>query len=376
MNTPDHFLRKIVDSLPFAMFCKDYTEEIGRFVAWNETAEKIWGLKEKEVLGKSDFDFFPKDQAIFFQEKDHETLESSKLVYIEKESVDSPILGKVFVRTWKVPVTMPAQNSKFLLGISQDITSQINLENQIEEQKLTIAYASKMTALGEMAGGIAHEINNPLSIILGFVEKIDSQLQDDPAKSSLIAPSVGKIKETIQRIKGVVDGLRHFSGDASLEEERIVNLYKIIQDTLLLCKERLKNERIHLELSYPDDKEIQIQCRPAQISQVMINLLNNARAAIENSDTKEILISVFHKSKETVGVRFIDSGPGVPEALQKRVFEPFFTTQYLGRKSGLGLSSSKGLMEKNNGKLYLEVPSKPTTFTIELPKVFLSKNSS
>lgn len=130
-NFEQSFLRSIIDGLPFALFCKDYTTDIGRFTAWNRRAELLWGLSYSSVIGKSDYDFFPKEQADFFKGKDLETLQSGKMVFIKEEQVDSPTLGATYVRTWKVPVVEEHGGVRFLLGISQDIADIKKIEDEL-----------------------------------------------------------------------------------------------------------------------------------------------------------------------------------------------------------------------------------------------------
>lgn len=125
-----NFLTILLDSLPLALFAKDYLLGEGQFVAWNTCAEKLWGLSRGEVIGKTDRDFFPAEQAEFFLAKDLQTLKSMKPVFIDEEPVDSPSVGRRLVRTWKVPVRDTHGNPRTLLGISQDITQLKELEDQ------------------------------------------------------------------------------------------------------------------------------------------------------------------------------------------------------------------------------------------------------
>ena len=127
------FLQAIVDALPLAVFAKDYATGVGVFVAWNKRAEELWGLASADVLGRSDFDFFPAEQAEFFLAKDRETLDSGQLVYIAQEPVDSPTVGRRFVRTWKVPLTFGAR--PYLLGLSLDITEQLGTDRALAESR-------------------------------------------------------------------------------------------------------------------------------------------------------------------------------------------------------------------------------------------------
>lgn len=116
-------LEGIVDNIPVALFVKDYSGKEGKFIVWNKEATQLWGLEKDQVLGRSDYDLFPKDQADFFQQKDRETLEENERIYIESEPVESPIFGNVQVHTWKIPINDQDGNRTILVGISQKIES-------------------------------------------------------------------------------------------------------------------------------------------------------------------------------------------------------------------------------------------------------------
>ncbi|GEM_PF-3850836 len=125
-----NLVEAIAQSLPAALFCKDYTSGIGKFILWNKAAEKLWGLRSAQVVGRSDYDLFPSAQADYFKEKDLQVLQQNQPLYIESENVDSPTFGKRTVRTWKVPVKLGTEGIPFLLGISWDITRPIDFQKK------------------------------------------------------------------------------------------------------------------------------------------------------------------------------------------------------------------------------------------------------
>ena len=137
----------------------------------NKQAEAIFGLQGDEVLGKSDSDFFPDDQSAFFKAKYMEPIRTGKLVHIAEEAFGSPAISTVFVKTWKIPIA-----GGYLLGISQDITEIKQLEDEFEKERVAAVQSSIIASLMKISSGIAHEINNPLGIIVGYLQLFEAAL--------------------------------------------------------------------------------------------------------------------------------------------------------------------------------------------------------
>lgn len=368
------FLLSLIDHLPLALFCKDYENEVGQFIAWNKRAEILWGLKKEEVIGKSDYDFFPKDQADYFKEIDHQTLRAKITHHIAEEAVDSPTVGRRFVQTWKMPILDDRGRARFLLGVSEDITEKVNLKSELEQQRLKTLNSAKMASLGEMAGGIAHEINNPLTIIQGHINLIERMVISPPVEPKKLLSQTEKINRTIFRIKSIIDGLRLFSRDGSNDSFDLISTQNLIEDSLIFCKERFKRSNISLDYKN-QNPDANIECRRVQISQVIVNLLNNARKVAEQSQAKWITLSVEDLGS-FIKISVIDPGLGISKEVKEKLFTPFFTTKPVGQGTGLGLSISKGIIEVHGGKIYLDEAQKNTTFVVELPKAQPAKKKS
>lgn len=350
----------ILDSLPVALFCKDYTEDVGIFTVWNKKAEVIWGLKENEVLGKTDFDFFPDSEAKFFQEKDLETINSNKEVYIEEEDVTSPTLGKRIVRTWKVPLTKG--DHRTLLGISQDITEQKVLEIELEKEKRKSIQSFKLASLGEMAAGVAHEINNPLSIIYGSSQAITRKPEDiEKVKGMNI-----KINSAVERIIKIVNGLKKFARKSEGVNRVNCNLTNIIDESVAMMQAKLKHNEINLIIDNVDDIDINID--EIQIEQVLINLLSNSIDSIAEITNPWIKIKT-ELEPENIKIILLDSGAGIDEEVISKIFDPFYTTKDVGKGTGLGLSISKGIAEDHGGDLNYQLIDGNTAFVLTLPLV-------
>jgi signal transduction histidine kinase len=238
----------------------------------------------------------------------------------------------------------------------------IALEN---EHKLM--QSAKMASLGELAGGIAHEINNPLSIIIGRTQILKQKLED--AKIGEIDPgacmqNLEKIEDTAALIAKIVKGLSSFSRKSDQDPMTKTSFNKIIEYTLELCQERFKNESIKLRVSFNAD--VEVQCRDSQIAQVLMNLISNALDAIQHLPEKWIDISVS-ASKTQVKFAITDSGKGIPPNVVEKIMQPFFSTKEAGKGIGLGLSISKGIVEEHNGTLKYDDSSLNTRFVLTLP---------
>lgn len=230
-----------------------------------------------------------------------------------------------------------------------------------KEAALKIFSASKMASLGEMAGGIAHEINNPLAIISGKAEQIKKYVHQDPIDREKIYEAMEKIEATSFRISKIIKGLKSFSRSGELDPSKEVLVMDLIEETLDLCRERMKNENITLILE--SDNTLTLNCRPTQIQQVLINLLNNSIDAIKAHKEPWIKIRSEKIGKQII-LSITDSGKGIDPHLNDKIMNPFFTTKGVGKGTGLGLSISRRIMESHGGKL-VYLPENPhTTFAL------------
>ncbi len=266
-------------------------------------------------------------------------------------------------------ITLVRQCSKdnfFYILYINDLTDEIETKAIVDASRAKSAQASKMASLGEMAGGIAHEINNPLSVILMNSEIISDMLQEEDINREFLQKTTGLITLTAKRISKIVQGLKKFSRDDSNMSLEKVEVSTVVEDTTSLCKERLTKKRISLIVE-PVPNWI-LFCRPVGLSQVILNLVNNSCDAID--ETPEKWIKIFFREDENGYCIYVqDSGRGIPKDIQEKLMEPFFTTKAVGKGTGLGLSISKGIVEAMKGNLcYCEVDSH-TTFKISLNKL-------
>jgi PAS domain S-box-containing protein len=253
-----------------------------------------------------------------------------------------------------------------LIGTVQDITERKRAQQIVEEHRLRLIEASKMSALGEMAASIAHEINNPLNIISGSAEQLQRVLET-PELGPDIPPRLAEsIMRHVFRIKKIVHGLRNFTRDSSQDPFQETRTKVIIEDTIVLCQDRFRSHGITLSVADVPD-ELVVECRPTQLMEVLVNLLNNALHAVEEGTARNVAVTVEDVG-ESIVVDVTDSGPGVDPSIEERLFEPLVTTKQPGKGTGLGLSISKRIIESHHGTISYARVDGQTHFKISLPK--------
>jgi PAS domain S-box-containing protein len=257
------------------------------------------------------------------------------------------------------------KNPYRLVGMNRDITDRKNIELAFENERVARISTAKMAALGEMASGIAHEINNPLTIVSISSAKVQKILSEKSEMSEELRTNFERIDSTVKRIAKVVRGLQSFSRNSHGDRPEPISLQSIISDTLEISHERLRNKSIELMLVLPPEP-LMILARPSQISQVILNLLNNSYDAIEDLPERWIEIKLIGHQEHHV-VEIIDSGVGIPKEIQDKMMQPFFTSKEVGKGTGLGLSISKGIIENHKGSLKYDHESKNTRFILEFP---------
>ncbi len=243
---------------------------------------------------------------------------------------------------------------------------------ELKNQQEALIKSAKMSSLGEMAAGIAHEINNPLTIIktasqqLGHLISRGDESEGSEGASRLLK-YVEKINQTTDRISKIVKGLKFVTSPTKNNELRYEPLKLIIEDTLALCHERFLNNGIALDIKFPENiATIIIECRSVEISQVLLNLLNNAFDAVELLDTRWVKVEIS-QIKNDIKILVIDSGKGIDRDLAQKIMTPFFTTKSAGKGTGLGLSIIQQLVLSHGGKLSIDLEHPNTCFVVTLP---------
>lgn len=231
-------------------------------------------------------------------------------------------------------------------------------QKEILRQQNDLIHSSNLLALGEMAAGIAHEINNPLQV-LGLQLTV---LKDKIPKEE--HDYVSKMNASVQKMGRMVQGLKDLSRNTSIDSKEDFLFSNIIEDVLVVFADRIKENGV--TLSIIGDPLLKVHGHSIQISQVIINLLNNSLDAVKNLGEKWIRIELSVKNS-FLQVSVIDSGKGIPNETRAKIMNPFFTTKRPSEGTGLGLSISQKIVEKNNGKLFYDANSSNTKFVLLLP---------
>jgi PAS domain S-box-containing protein len=403
------FLSSIVENIPAMIFVKN--AETLRFELFNKAGEDLLGIPREAMIGKGDTDFFPPDQAAFFEEKDRGVLNDKKLVDIPLEPIDTAS-GRRWLHTKKIPVLDKEGVARFLLGISLDITDrheaeealrrvQDELERRVIERtrelSLTVArlekeisdrekaesalqksedqlrHAQKMDAVGRLAGGVAHDFNNMLSVILGHTELVLSRLD----QGHELYESLDTVRQAALRSAGLTQQLLAFSRQ-QVVSPRYVDLRVLVREFEKML-ERVIGDDITLRITQPDEP-CPVRVDPVQMEQVILNLAINARDAMPNGgqlwiQTRLTTLQpeyVFAHPEAKLGrhveLSVRDEGTGMDAETQRRIFEPFFTTKAEGRGTGLGLSTVYGIVHQSGGSLLVESAlDQGSTFRVFIP---------
>lgn len=238
----------------------------------------------------------------------------------------------------------------------------LKIRRQKELEEILINQ-SKLSTLGEMTAGIAHEINNPLGVIINRVALIKMQMKKQNSTPEDIIKGLNQVESTAKRITEIISSLKKFSRTEKEENFKEVNLRMIIEETLTYCRDRFRLANIDLRITA--DNDFMISCRPVQISQVLLNLLNNSFDAVKGTSNPWVEIKTLAVNNS---VRMIvkDSGPGIPLEIRKNIMTLFFTTKEL-EGTGLGLPLSRTMIEEHGGSLYYDESESNTTFVVEVP---------
>ena len=367
LRRQERLLRQIIDANPSLIFVKDWD---GRFVLVNQATAEIYGTTVASLVGKTDADFNPnKDEVAHFLRDDREVMSSARSKLIGEEPVTNPDTGeKRWFQTIKVPLRLPDDDLPKLLGVATEITERKRLEEQLLQSQ-------KMEAVGQLAGGVAHDFNNILTAIVGYTDLLAAEF--GPGNRHL--EDLEEIRKAARRAAALTRQLLAFSRKQVLEP-RVIDLNGIVQNLDKMLRS-LISENIELKTQLADDIE-SARADPNQIEQVIMNLAINARDAMPEGgsltiETANVTLDDDYAARHVsvvpghyVMLAVTDTGCGMDQDTQARIFEPFFTTKPAGRGTGLGLSTVYGIVKQSGGNIWLySEPGKGTTFKVYLPSV-------
>lgn len=236
------------------------------------------------------------------------------------------------------------------------------LNRQLTEAHNKLIMSGKLTALGRMAASMISEMEYPLQLIMVNASLLDEYMRDEETTQMLQA-----IVESSSQVNKIVESLRGFSHDEARDALKRRDMSQLVKDTLALCTEQVQNRGVKVILGEAPEG-ISIRCHPTEISQVIMNLINNAVEANEIEDDPWVRVEVI-PSVQTVQVAITDSGEGLPPSLAEKIMQPFFTTKDgAGSGTGLGLTISRKIVEAHKGTIVLDSESENTRFVITLPR--------
>lgn len=334
----------------------------GYLKAANPSLRKCLGYSEKELMSKRFIEFIHPDDMNRTVEIGLVFLETGHYPGIENRYICKD--GRIITLSWSV-TGVPEDDC--IYAAARNVTDLRKQEFEIAEQKLKIAANSKMNALGRMASGIAHEINNPLTIVYGQTSLLKRMATDENIEKTKLLAVVESMEKMCERIVRIINGLRVFSRDTSNDPFEFYPAYKILNDTLPFCQGRIHSSGITLDVDTISE-DVEFYCRPVQISQVLLNLLNNAADAVKNIEGGKVQIKLISMDNR-VGFSVTDNGSGIKKEYVANLFTPFFTTKEIGNGTGLGLSIAKGIINAHDGSIYLDANCAETCFVFLLPRV-------
>ena len=363
------FLGEIIDHIAHPIFIKD---QQFRWVLLNQAFCEMVGYSREQLLGKSDFDFFPEQEARFFRAKDVEMFSSSKPVFIDEEPITDGHGNRHILATTKVPLTGPDGRVMYLVGIIHDITqlktaqdalreANAALDQRVAERTAELHRArdelvrkERLAVLGRLAGGVAHQIRNPLGAITNAAAILRREL--GPDANEVVAGALQVIHDEVWGANRIITDLLDYARVRRPSRTKLE--LRSVVDRVLAIEEVPRIVSVALELGGLP----QIEADFEQLTGAVGNLVRNAVEALPHGGT----ITIRGEREDTMVLLAVrDTGPGVPASIRERLFQPLVTTKPLG--IGLGLTTARSLIENQGGTLRECGGAEGACFEIRLP---------
>ena len=350
-KTAENFLNSILDHIPGMVFIKDAMDL--RFVRINQSGEVLLGLSNQELMGKNDYDFFPKTQAEYFTSKDRDVLESGEELDIKEEEIDTKTQGKRWLRTKKVPILDSEGQPIYLLGISEDITDAKLAGEKLQQQQHEMARVVRLSTMGEMASSIAHELNQPLTALSSYCGTAATLAKSLPSPQPQIVDILERAEDQVRRASLIIRHVREFICVDDGHKEPM-DIDQAIKRSLELIKPEVKHRNLKIEY-HPGSMGSKIMANSIQIEQVLLNLLMNSIEALNNTTNTmgKIILQTQLLPDKTVETTISDNGPGIDSDIADKIFEAFKTSKSSGL--GMGLAICRSIIEAHGGKLWVDL---------------------
>ncbi|WP_279341676.1 PAS domain-containing sensor histidine kinase [Geothrix sp. SG200] len=363
--------RTLIHAIPDMVWLKDPQ---GVYLACNPAFERFFGVPEAAIQGRTDHDFLPKEEADFFRQKDREAMDAGGPRANEEWVTLADGGGRILLETLKTPMRDRSGALIGVLGIARDITEQDSHTRERAKLQAQLFEAQKLESIGRFAGGVAHDYNNMLGVILANADlALDRMGTDRPERRYL--------EEIIKAARHSADLTSRMLGFARRRalEAKEVDLNRAVAE-LLPVLGRLAGERIRIDWE-PAANLWPALADSTQLEQVLTNLVANARDAIEGTGRIRLETAnwtlvdgdcaawIEAEPGEYVGIHVADTGAGMAPGLVPDIFEPFFTTKASGHGTGLGLAMVHNIVRQHRGTLQVDTaPGRGTTFRVLLPR--------
>ena len=349
LSAREAHLRSILDAVPDATVVID---EKGTIQSFSAAAERLFGHRQAAVIGRNVSMLMPTP---YREEHDryltrYLTTGEKRIIGIDRVVTGQREDGSTFPMKLAVG-EMQSGEGRFFTGFIRDLTERQETEHQLQELHTELARLSRLTAMGEMASTLAHEINQPLSAISNYLQGCSRLLEpvEYPNTPKIRGALAETIKQTL-RAGHIIRQLREFVARGETEK-RPENISKLVEEASALALVGAKEEGIKTLFRFASHTDA-VLVEKVQIQQVLLNLMRNAMEAMQGCDRKELLVTTSAPDDEKVTVSVADTGSGLSEEIAERLFQPFVTTKPAGM--GVGLSISKRIIEAHGGEMWAE----------------------
>ena len=358
------FIEAIIDSLPVSLYAvdRDY-----RVVAWNRNRELgELGIPRGSVLGRNVFKVLTRQPRDVLEQEFSRVFETGEIERIEQETAS----GKGEIRHWlisKIPMWADSSGEvSHVITVGEEVTDRV-------EASRAVARAEKLAAVGRLAAGVVHEINNPLATISACAESLEARVNEGAFDNSPVVEDLreylGLIRSEAFRCKSITNGLLDFSRTRAADHV-IIELGDVIASVIRLLSHQKRRSAVEFRVEVAEGLA-QVSGDPGQLQQALIALATNALDALVISG---VLTIDARNAGDKVVVQVTDNGVGIPPENLTKIFEPFFTTKEIGKGTGLGLAVCYGILTEHGGSLDVQsTVGVGTTFTITLPAVNLKE---
>jgi two-component system sensor kinase FixL len=337
----------------------------GRYLSVNRSLCSMLGYAEQELVGKSFLDVtHPEDvkkSAVYLRRLTEGTIEDYRLTkrYLHKD-------GRIVESVLHCSLVHDDENRpSMIIAQMEDLTERLRAEAEAQLHREQLAHVTRLRTVGEMAAGIAHEINQPLSAIGTYAQACSRMIEREPEDATEILEALGKIATQAHRAGEVIQRLRTFIRKQEGERVRL-EVNDLVREVLKLAETDAREHDVRIVAELAEGVP-SIQADRVQIQQVLLNLLRNAMESMRETDRAgDSVIVTTDFDGDDVEITVRDSGTGIPAEIEKKLFRPFFTTKPSGL--GMGLSISRSIVASHGGRLYFtRNPERGTTFRLTLP---------